>query len=148
MRVSEFMSRDVETVEERVPASQAAERMRSSRIRHLVVVRGREIRGVLSDRDVVGAGDGPVGGLMIEDPVTAAPDDTLRRAANLLRGNRIGCLPVVDGGGKVVGIVTTTDILDLVGRGAERTVAESTRRDLTKRGPRPKPSGGGRRARG
>jgi acetoin utilization protein AcuB len=146
MRVREFMTRNVETVEERVPASEAAERMRASRIRHLVVVRGREVRGVLSDRDVAGAADGPVGGLMIEDPVTAAPDDTLRRAANLLRGNRVGCLPVVDGG-RVVGIVTTTDILDLVGRGAERPVAESLRRDLTKRGPRRKPAGGVRRAR-
>ena len=144
MRVSEFMNRDVETIEERVPASDAAERMRAARIRHLVVVRGREIRGVLSDRDVAGAGDGPVGGLMVEDPVTAAPDDTLRRAANLLRGNRVGCLPVVDGKGKVVGIVTTTDILDLVGRGAERTVAESTRRSLSRRGPRQKSARGSR----
>ena len=148
MRVSEFMSRDVEMVEERVPAPDAAERMRATRIRHLVVVRGREVRGVLSDRDLVGAGERPVGQLMTEDPVLASPEDTVRQVANRLRGRRIGCLPVVDAGGRVVGIVTTTDILDLVGRGAERTVAESTRRDLTKRGPRRKRSGGGRRVRG
>jgi CBS domain-containing protein len=147
MRVAEFMTRRVETVEERVPAPEAAERMRSSRMRHLVVVRGREIRGVVSDRDVVGAEDRTVGDLMVEDPVLASPDDTLRRAANLLRGRRVGCLPVVDGRGRLVGIVTTTDILDLVGRGAERPVAEATRRDLAKRGPRRGPKAGGRRAR-
>ncbi len=39
-------------------------------------------------------------------------------------------------GKKVVGIVTTTDLLDLVGRGAERPVATSERWVLKDRGPR------------
>jgi len=139
MRVHEFMTRGVETVEERVPAADALERMRRERIHHLVVVRGREVRGVLSDRDLLGAGVRPVGELMTEDPVTATPDDTVRQVANVLRGRRINCLPVVDAQGRVVGMVTTTDLLELIGRGAEKPVAESKRRDLGRRGPRQKP---------
>ena len=41
--------------------------------------------------------------------------------ANLLRGHEIGCLPVLDGK-KLVGIVTTTDMLDLIGRGFEHPI--------------------------
>jgi len=57
------------------------------------------------------------------------------QAANLLRGFVIGSL-VVQEGDKPVGIVTTTDLLDLIGRGAERPVPKSTRWTLRARGPR------------
>jgi len=39
------------------------------------------------------------------------PDTTAAKAARLLVGQRIGSLPVVDGAGKVIGIVTETDFL-------------------------------------
>jgi hypothetical protein len=39
-------------------------------------------------------------------------------------------------GAKPLGIVTTTDLLDLIGRGAERPIERSTRRTLSARGPR------------
>jgi len=60
---------------------------------------------------------------------------TLRQAANLLRGRTIGCLPVVEGG-ELVGILTTTDLLELIGRGAEKPVAKGKRWVLKGRGPR------------
>jgi acetoin utilization protein AcuB len=46
---------------------------------------------------------------------TAAPDTTVREAANLLRGRHIGCLPIVEDG-RLVGIVTVADLLDLLAR--------------------------------
>ena len=52
-----------------------------------------------------------------------------------MRGNGIGCLAVV-AEDKPVGIVTITDLLELVGRGAERPIERSTRPTLSKRGPR------------
>jgi acetoin utilization protein AcuB len=55
----------------------------------------------------------------------------------LLRGRTIGCLPVTEDG-KLVGIVTTTDLLEAVGRGAERPVSKGKRRILKSRGPRRK----------
>jgi acetoin utilization protein AcuB len=72
---------------------------------------------------------------MTSNLATATPSMTVRQAANLLRGRTIGCLPVLEGG-KPVGIVTTTDLLDLIGRGAERPIARSIRWTLRGRGVR------------
>jgi acetoin utilization protein AcuB len=74
---------------------------------------------------------------MTSPVVTARPETTLRQAANLLRGRTIGCLPVLEEG-RLLGIVTTTDLLELIGRGAERPVAKSRRFILKGRGPRRK----------
>jgi CBS domain-containing protein len=51
--------------------------------------------------------------------VTVAPDATIRKIANLMRGRTIGCVPVMDRK-RLVGIVTVTDLLEMVGRGLER----------------------------
>jgi CBS domain-containing protein len=45
--------------------------------------------------------------------IVASPDTTVGEAARLLRGYTIGCVPVVDGK-DLVGIVTTSDLLDLL----------------------------------
>jgi CBS domain-containing protein len=82
-----------------------------------------------------GAGEKQVSEVMASHLVTATPETTIRQAANLLRGRTIGCLPVLYGD-KPVGIVTTTDLLDLVGRGAERPIERSTRWTLRGRGAR------------
>jgi hypothetical protein len=56
---------------------------------------------------------------MAIDVVSATPDTTVRQAANLVRGRTIGCLLVIEHD-SVVGLVTTTDLLDQLGRGAVR----------------------------
>jgi acetoin utilization protein AcuB len=90
------------------------------RIHHLVVLDGKWIAGVVSSRDLKGAGDDtPIEEVMNPIAVVAHPETKLREAANLLRGHIIGCLPVVEGS-KLVGIVTITDLLTLIGKGAER----------------------------
>ena len=63
---------------------------------------------------------------MSEQVVTAPADATIRQAANLMRGRGIGCLAVV-ADEKPVGIVTITDLLELIGRGVERPIERSTR---------------------
>jgi CBS domain-containing protein len=73
--------------------------------------------------------------VMARDLATAGTRDSVRVAANRMRGRTVGCLPVVDGG-RVVGIVTTADLLELIGRGVERPIARSTRWTLAGRGPR------------
>lgn len=141
MRIADVMKTRVETVDRGAPAGDAWERMRARRIRHLVVTERDRVVGVVSERDLGGRSgeavrkDRAVADLMSPSPVTAAPDDTVRRAANLMRGSSVGCLPVLDRG-SLVGILTVSDVLDLVGRGAERPVARSKRYTLKHRGPR------------
>jgi CBS domain-containing protein len=62
---------------------------------------------------------------------------TIRQAANLLRGRMIGCLPVLEGG-KLIGILTATDMLEQIGRGSDRP-ARGKRWVMKGRGPRRKP---------
>jgi acetoin utilization protein AcuB len=141
MRLHEIMSTAERTVAPGTPADDAWELMRVARLRHLVVMEGRRVLGILSQRDLGGTRGASVrrgktaAELMTEAVVTATPHTTVREAANLLRGHVIGCLPVVDAG-RLVGIVTTTDLLDLIGRGAERSVGESTRWTMARRGSR------------
>lgn len=134
MRVGEAMTRRVETVSENESAEAALQRMRTRKIRHLVVMRRGKIAGVVSDRDVGFTKDRTVGEVMTAHVVAAAPETTLRRAANLLRGRSIGCLPVIEEG-KLVGILTITDVLELFGRGSERPVSKGQRWVLKGRGP-------------
>lgn len=145
MRLRDIMKTHVETISPNESVQGAANRMRSARIRHLVVQDGRKVVGVISDRDVANLGSfrqiQTVEEVMSASVVTATPDTTLRQAANLLRGRAIGCLPVVEKG-KLAGIVTITDLLELVGRGAERPVAKSRRWVMKGRGPRRKAATG------
>jgi acetoin utilization protein AcuB len=76
---------------------------------------------------------------MSEPVVSGHPEMTLRQAANRMRGRSIGCLPVVEGD-DLVGIVTTTDLLELLGRGLTRVPVKGRGRPtLATRGPRHKP---------
>ncbi len=136
MQLKEVMSTRIETASPAESAAAAMARMRQSRIRHLVVRDGRRVVGVLSDRDVENLGSmadvETVEDHMSRRVVTASPEMTLRKAANLMRGRSIGCLPVFSEG-KLVGIVTTTDLLELIGRGTERPRTNSKRRHLEER---------------
>ena len=142
MRVEEIMSTHVRTVGVADSAELAWERMRLHRIHHLVVVRDGDILGVITDRDLGGRRGRDlregrsVRDLMTPAVTTATPDTTVREAANLMRGHGAGCLPVVENG-RLVGIVTVWDLMELIGRGSERPVASATRWVLRDRGRRP-----------
>jgi acetoin utilization protein AcuB len=122
IRLRDLMRRDVECVAPGESAQSAWERMRRSRIRHLVVLDGSDVAGVVSDRDLIGRGalrrEEKVGDIMNSPVVSGHPEMTLKQAAELMRGQSVGCIPVLEQG-KLVGILTTTDILELVGRGGD-----------------------------
>jgi CBS domain-containing protein len=125
MRVGDIMRRGVQTVAPTLPAARAWELMRQKGIHHLVVMDGSDVKGVLSERDAGGRrgasvrAQSSVADLMTSPVVVAAPRHTVRRIANLMRGRSIGCVPVVDGR-RLVGIVTVSDLLALLGRGVDR----------------------------
>ena len=81
-------------------------------IRHLpVVVHGR-VLGMISDRDVRGAMPGrTVADVMSSPAHVVRPDDTIETAARLMLSRHISALPVVDAGGQLTGMITTTDCL-------------------------------------
>jgi CBS domain-containing protein len=134
MRVQEVMTENVRTVPVDTPAEQAWSLMKTDGIHHLVVTDGRRIVGILSDRDGGRRSAGAprdfatVQELMTKPVVTIAPDATVRQAANMMRGRTIGCLPVTRGS-RLIGIVTTSDLLDAVGRGLDRP-SRATRHTL------------------
>ena len=125
MRLQDIMSVGVVTVGPDQSAEAAWTEMRRHRIRHLVVVDDGRVVGLVSERDLGGRKgkavrrSRTVKEVMSTDVVSATPSTTLRQAANLMRGHTIGCLLVVDGE-DLVGLVTTTDLLDQLGRGATR----------------------------
>jgi acetoin utilization protein AcuB len=141
MRVAEVMSDRVETVGAEESAEKALRRMRTRRIHHLVVMLGTRAVGVVSARDLESVADPrsfrTVGEVMSAPAVTAEPHMTIRQAANLLRGRTIGCLPVLEDG-KLVGILTATDMLEQIGKGSERPVSKGKRWVMKGRGPRRK----------
>jgi acetoin utilization protein AcuB len=143
MRVQDVMTRRVETIDDQASAELAFDSMKVKGLRHLVVKKGSELVGVLSQRDL-GVPDQHdfrekhrVAELMTTQVVTASPDMSVRQAANLMRGRSIGCLPVVeeDHRNRLVGIVTVFDLLELLGRGVDRP-AQGRRVILKARGPR------------
>jgi acetoin utilization protein AcuB len=149
MRLEEIMTGGVLTVAADEPADRAWTLMKSRRVRHLVVRgKGKEIVGVLSERDLGGPRGASlrngrrVADLMTPSVVSADRATTVRKAANLLRGRSIGCLPVMDDG-SLVGIVTLSDLLDAVGRGVERPAVHTKRWTLPHRGRRPHRGGVG-----
>ena len=128
------MTQKIKAIAPTAGADEARAAMRTAGVRHLLVVDGAQVVGILSDRDFgKPAASRDVGHLMTTTVVTAAPKTTIRQAANLLRGHVIGCLVVMDGK-KPAGIVTTTDLLELIGRGVERPIERSTRWTLRARG--------------
>lgn len=92
--------------------------MQEHRIRHLPVVDGERVVGILSDRDLhlvktmrgVDPDDVGVDETMVRDPFTIGPEVPLAEAARRMAELKVGSAVVVNGG-KPIGIFTTTDAL-------------------------------------
>ena len=100
------------------------------RIRHIPVVEDGRLIGLLSERDLIGAAATQIFGLkqksksallksvliknvMKKKVITVTPETKIGEAARLMADKKIGCVPVMDDG-RLVGLVTTTDILRYV----------------------------------
>ena len=122
--VKDSMTREIVTLSPDETAGTALALCRERRIRHLPVLSEGRLLGIVSDRDLRSStpalGDQAraaalqeilVEDVMARDVVTTLPDDPIEQAANTMRERRIGCLPVVDGG-ELVGIITTSDVME------------------------------------
>ena len=113
MLVRNRMSSRVITVEPQVSLSAARALLHRHRIRQLPVLRKGHLVGIITDRDLRGtsAADATVADRMTPKPMVIGSNASVDEAARLLTAHKIGALPVVDGG-KLVGILASSDILD------------------------------------
>lgn len=121
MLVRDIMRSPAEAVSADTTLESAYRTMREKGIRHLPVVDGGRLVGVVTDRDlrlatsvlapVPFAPGSRVSDVMCSGPFTADPSDPVEDAARIMREKKIGCLPVLDDG-RLIGIVTGLDLLD------------------------------------
>jgi len=132
MLVGDWMSQNVVTATGDVSMIKAGRMMRDRKIRRLPVVdKDGKLIGIVSERDLKAASPSDatsldmyeltyllsemkVKNIMTTSPRFLRPTDTVERAALIMRDLKIGSLPVVDAAGKVVGIITDTDIFRLL----------------------------------
>ena len=125
--VRELMSSDVVSVEEHESLSIANRIMKLGRIRHMPVLNGSRLVGLISQRDLLhnalsealGANTAAnlealneikVCEVMTPDPVTCSPDTSLAAAAQVMLKHKFGCLPVLMND-ELVGILTESDFV-------------------------------------
>ncbi len=132
MQVWQLMSTEVVTLDAKGTLDVADDLMKLKRIRHLPVLDGDCLVGLVTQRDLFLAGVSSVlqfrrtaekewlarikiAEVMTRDLVTVAPEAGAEDAVALMVEHKIGCLPVVSGG-KLVGLLSETDLLRYLGR--------------------------------
>lgn len=127
MRVSEYMTRKVLTAAPDDGIRETFFRMREAGIRHLPVLDGARLVGMLSDRDLRRpdwVDEAPdlsydyqlddnlaVADLMSRNPIVVHTYDDLAMACALIDEHGFGALPVLDKGNHLVGIITKADLV-------------------------------------
>jgi len=127
MKVSKYMTQKLIAVQPETSVKEAFMTMRARRVRHLPVVEGDELVGIISDRDLrrprwAESLDDWTSYYQIDDNIavkdimTSNPEvvhtyDDVVKAVRLFREQRYGALPVQDKTGKLVGILSAQDLL-------------------------------------
>ncbi len=112
-QVGALMTRHIVTVAPSDTVGRARESLDVAFVRHLPVLDGGHIVGIVSDRDLLRASSRAqrIGELMTRNPQVVFADTPAREAVALMLQYRIHALPVVDGVGALVGMITETDLL-------------------------------------
>ncbi len=121
MLVDDVMTRKVVSVDREDPLTEVLNKLRAYRISCVIVCEEDLPLGLISERDIVGVAFNYVSGkgedrlqagqLMSPSLTTVRSGDPLERAIEIVEEERIRHLPVVDDDGRLVGLVTQTDLL-------------------------------------
>ncbi len=127
MKVSKFMTQKLITASPEMSVKQAFLLMRTHRVRHIPVVEGEELVGIISDRDLRRPRwaehlddwtayyqvneDHTIGDVMTRSPETVRASDDILKAVRILREHRYGALPVLNKDGELTGILSAQDLL-------------------------------------
>lgn len=115
MRISEVMTEAAVTDRPDDSLQQAARKMWDQQTGSLLVLDGKDLVGIITERDVlrtVATGsrlDTPVSEVMSKDLITVEPTTSLRDAAAIMTERWVRHLPVLEGG-RLVGIVSQRDL--------------------------------------
>lgn len=117
MKVSEVMTRDVQTVRPDQPVQQAASFMLSADAGSIPVTDGDRLIGMITDRDIAVRGvakgygpDTPVRELMSEGVICARANDDVEDVASRMSEAQVRRLPVIDEDERLCGIVSLGDL--------------------------------------
>ncbi len=125
--VRHFMTAPVKSLPQDASLLDAALALRSTGFRHLPIVEGDRLVGIITDRDIHRFAPSllskitqeeynavfestPLERVMTRNPRTVTPSTPLREAAAILHDKKLGCLPVVENE-RLVGILTVNDML-------------------------------------
>ena len=119
MLVKECMTANPVTFSSDEDVRVAFGRLTDLKIRQAPVLENGKLAGIVTDRDLrlavaetLSEPGLTIASVMTRDPVTVKESDLLRSAAKLISRNKFNALPVLSEAGELVGVLTTTDILN------------------------------------
>ena len=128
MKISKYMTQKLITANPEMSVEQAFLLMRPHRVRHIPVVKGEDLVGIISDRDLrrprwadhlddwtsyYQINDShSVADVMTKSPETVRTSESILKAVRIFREHRYGALPVLNKDDQLVGILSAQDLLD------------------------------------
>ncbi len=129
----DVMTKNPTTCEETAPVVDAARLMEREGVGSIPVCEDGKLVGIVTDRDialrVVAGGRDPqqtkIHDVMTRDPESVSPDEPITRALEVMESRQVRRIPVIDGAGKLVGIIAQADIARLGNDHATGEVVEA-----------------------
>ncbi len=129
----DVMTKNPTTCGEMAPVVDAAKLMEQEGVGSIPVCEDGRLVGIVTDRDiamrVVAEGRDPqqtkIQDVMTRDPQTVSAEEPISRALEVMESRQVRRIPVIDGGGKLVGIIAQADIARLGNDDATGEVVEA-----------------------
>jgi CBS domain-containing protein len=138
MRCEEIMKKDVACVSPQDTVQAAARRMRDENIGFLPVCdASKKVLGAITDRDLTirvladaRAANTPINDVLTREVIACRPEDDLQKAEELMAKNHKSRIMCVDSSGKLVGVISLSDIAQVEGGAkASQTLKEISERE-------------------
>jgi CBS domain-containing protein len=127
----ESKGKEVYAVAPDAPVYEAIRQMAEKNVGALVVLKGSELVGIVSERDYArkvilhgrSSAETPVGQIMTSPVITVSPGQTVQDCMKLMTERRVRHLPVVEGG-RVIGMVSIGDLVKAVMEDQQQTIEQ------------------------